>query len=482
MDAQARDARASRPSRHRPSVKPLPTRLTIPADPHANASQQEEEEMPLPYVPLEELLKHGVAAGDIKKLNEAGIHTANALMQTSKRKLIQIKGLSEAKVEKIYEAGEKVAPVHAFQSGKFLLDHRQANLFRLTTGCADFDKMLGGGIETKSITEVYGEYRVGKSQLCLTLAVTAQLPRGDRRRRGPRAHPRHGGHLPPRAHPGDRPALRPQRRGRAEQHPRLARELRPAHRPGNGAPGPARHGTPVPACAGPHARPPGELAQEGRGDARVGGVPAARRRLDHRALPLRVLRPRRAGRAAAAAGRGAGHAQEDGRGGARRPVVAQPQLHRPAPPRQPPPSPPRPRRHPLPKRAPRPSTPLRARGARGALAAPAQRHACAHVAPRSSTSRWCSPTRSAQTPARWLRAPPRRFELHSRLAAALVLTPTRLSRPARAGSCPTRRRRSAATSSRTPRTRASRCARARATAASARSPTRRGAPRARRCT
>ena len=36
--------------------------------------------------------------------------------------------------------------------------------------------MLGGGIETKSITEVYGEYRVGKSQLCLTLAVTAQLP------------------------------------------------------------------------------------------------------------------------------------------------------------------------------------------------------------------------------------------------------------------------------------------------------------------
>ena len=160
-------------------------------------------------------------AGDIKKLNEAGIHTASALMQTSKRKLAQIKGLSEAKCEKIYEAGEKIAPVSAWQSGKFLHEHRQANLFRLTTGCADFDKMLGGGIETKSITEVwfhalarhlhvqativhtltprarpwhlsashccttwseplprqvFGEYRTGKSQLCLTLAVTAQLP------------------------------------------------------------------------------------------------------------------------------------------------------------------------------------------------------------------------------------------------------------------------------------------------------------------
>ena len=98
---------------------------------------------------------HAWLAGDLKKLNEAGIHTASALMQTSKRKLAQIKGLSEAKCEKIYEAGEKIAPVSAWQSGKFLHEHRQVNLFRLTTGCADFDKMLGGGIETKSITEVW---------------------------------------------------------------------------------------------------------------------------------------------------------------------------------------------------------------------------------------------------------------------------------------------------------------------------------------
>jgi len=138
--------------------------------------QEEDDQVSIPYVALGELLKHGVAAGDIKKLNEAGIHTASGLMQTSKRKLAQIKGLSEAKCEKIYEAGEKIAPVSAWQSGKFLHEHRQANLFRLTTGCADFDKMLGGGIETKSITEVFGEYRTGKSQLCLTLAVTAQLP------------------------------------------------------------------------------------------------------------------------------------------------------------------------------------------------------------------------------------------------------------------------------------------------------------------
>ena len=38
------------------------------------------------------------------------------------------------------------------------------------------DKLLQGGIETGSITELFGEFRTGKSQLCHTLAVTCQLP------------------------------------------------------------------------------------------------------------------------------------------------------------------------------------------------------------------------------------------------------------------------------------------------------------------
>nr|KIR45862.1 meiotic recombinase Dmc1 [Cryptococcus bacillisporus CA1280] len=36
--------------------------------------------------------------------------------------------------------------------------------------------MLGGGIATQSITEVFGEYRTGKTQLCHTLCVSTQLP------------------------------------------------------------------------------------------------------------------------------------------------------------------------------------------------------------------------------------------------------------------------------------------------------------------
>lgn len=46
----------------------------------------------------------------------------------------------------------------------------------MTTGSVELDKLLEGGIETGSITEVFGEFRTGKTQLCHTLCITCQLP------------------------------------------------------------------------------------------------------------------------------------------------------------------------------------------------------------------------------------------------------------------------------------------------------------------
>jgi DNA repair protein RAD51 len=45
----------------------------------------------------------------------------------------------------------------------------------LTTGSVELDKLLEGGIETGSITEVFGEFRTGKTQLAHTLCVTCQM-------------------------------------------------------------------------------------------------------------------------------------------------------------------------------------------------------------------------------------------------------------------------------------------------------------------
>jgi len=52
---------------------------------------------------------------------------------------------------------------------------KRSEIIQLTTGSKELDRLLGGGIETGSITEVFGEFRTGKTQLCHTLAVTCQV-------------------------------------------------------------------------------------------------------------------------------------------------------------------------------------------------------------------------------------------------------------------------------------------------------------------
>lgn len=56
------------------------------------------------------------------------------------------------------------------------MHQRRSELISITTGSKQLDTLLAGGIETGSITEVFGEFRTGKSQICHTLAVTCQLP------------------------------------------------------------------------------------------------------------------------------------------------------------------------------------------------------------------------------------------------------------------------------------------------------------------
>ncbi|XP_008304943.1 meiotic recombination protein DMC1/LIM15 homolog, partial [Stegastes partitus] len=56
---------------------------------------------------------------------------------------------------------------------------KRKQVFHITTGSQEFDKLLGGGMESMAITEAFGEFRTGKTQLSHTLCVTAQLPGED---------------------------------------------------------------------------------------------------------------------------------------------------------------------------------------------------------------------------------------------------------------------------------------------------------------
>ncbi|XP_049932013.1 meiotic recombination protein DMC1 homolog isoform X2 [Nymphaea colorata] len=123
---------------------------------------------------IDKLIAQGINAGDVKKLQDAGIHTVNGLMMQTKKSLTSIKGLSEAKVDKICEAAEKLVNCGYLTGNEILLKRR--SVVRITTGSQALDELLGGGIETLAITEAFGEFRSGKTQLAHTLCVSTQLP------------------------------------------------------------------------------------------------------------------------------------------------------------------------------------------------------------------------------------------------------------------------------------------------------------------
>ncbi|OAY81582.1 DNA repair protein RAD A [Ananas comosus] len=68
----------------------------------------------------------------------------------------------------------KLVPLGFTSAGQ--LHAQRLEIIQIATGSRELDKILEGGIETGSITEIYGEFRSGKTQLCHTLCVTCQLP------------------------------------------------------------------------------------------------------------------------------------------------------------------------------------------------------------------------------------------------------------------------------------------------------------------
>jgi len=136
---------------------------------------EEEEDEVAPFEEVDRLLEFGINQGDITKLKAGGCYTVAAVLMRTKKDLCAIKGISEAKVEKIVEAAAKIHSCSFITGGAYL--QKRKEVIKLTTGSKALDDLLGGGIESMSITEVFGEFRTGKTQLCHTLAVTAQLPR-----------------------------------------------------------------------------------------------------------------------------------------------------------------------------------------------------------------------------------------------------------------------------------------------------------------
>lgn len=115
----------------------------------------------------------GIGPATAEKLRELGFQTVESLATATVRELTQT-GVGEKQAAKIITiARDSIAT--SFVRADELMRMRQ-NLLRLTMTSKQLDELVGGGLESQTITEFYGEYGAGKSILCHQLAVNAQLP------------------------------------------------------------------------------------------------------------------------------------------------------------------------------------------------------------------------------------------------------------------------------------------------------------------
>ncbi|KAG1051282.1 hypothetical protein G6F46_002631 [Rhizopus delemar] len=160
----------------------------MPSSEEQEVLSEEQENSKLFYTEIDELQAHGIGVADIIKLKTAGLCTVRGVQMMTKRSLLKIKGLSETKVDKIKEAALKIqasttlfsSDPHILYQGPGFITAKQVALQRekvvkISTGSRQLDSLLGGGIQTMSLTEAFGEYRTGKTQLAHTLCVQVQL-------------------------------------------------------------------------------------------------------------------------------------------------------------------------------------------------------------------------------------------------------------------------------------------------------------------
>ena len=122
------------------------------------------------YEHLEDL--PGVGPATAQKLRELGFNTVESLA-TATIKELEPAGIGEKKAADLIRVARSSISVSFIRADE-LLRQRQ-NVARLTTGSKAIDEILGGGLETQTITEFYGEYGSGKSQLCHQMCVNVQL-------------------------------------------------------------------------------------------------------------------------------------------------------------------------------------------------------------------------------------------------------------------------------------------------------------------
>jgi DNA repair protein RadA len=122
----------------------------------------------------------GIGPTTAKKLKEAGIVSVMDLAVASAEELAGEINSSKDSAAVFIMAAQKLLRESNILDKEFVTAdaalEKRRSMLRCSTGSSTLDELLLGGIETQAVTEFYGEFGSGKSQICHTLCITARQP------------------------------------------------------------------------------------------------------------------------------------------------------------------------------------------------------------------------------------------------------------------------------------------------------------------
>ena len=127
--------------------------------------------MPKKEITIDDLPGVGEKIGE--KLREVGYSDPMAIAVTAPSELASIAEIGEGQAAKIINAARQKLEIGYETADKIL--ERRTSVAKIATGCKGLDTLLGGGVETQAITEMYGAFGSGKTQIGFQLAVNVQL-------------------------------------------------------------------------------------------------------------------------------------------------------------------------------------------------------------------------------------------------------------------------------------------------------------------
>jgi DNA repair protein RadA len=116
----------------------------------------------------------GVGPAVAEKLRSAGYDSLESLAVATTGEMMEAAEVGMRVAVKVINAARDAVNM-GYEKASEVMERRK-HIRYISTGSPALDKIIGGGVETRSITEMFGEFGSGKSQISHQLCVNMQLP------------------------------------------------------------------------------------------------------------------------------------------------------------------------------------------------------------------------------------------------------------------------------------------------------------------